>query len=222
MHNLAALLIFAMPVMPAFAQVLYGTLTGTVEDATGAVIPGAKVMVSNPSIGVAREAATNATGTYTVTNLPPGAYDVEFSAQGFRTVTRKAVEVSINTVSRVDIRINVEANAAALQTDKADVHVELGTKEVTQLPIGGYRNYQTLINLVPGATPAGYQNAVVGSPGRALTTNVNGTTRNNNNTRLDGAYNMRAHLPHQTLYVPPVESQRGDQVGNQCVSWSLF
>ena len=119
------------------------------------------------------------------------------------TVTRADVQLQVGEVSE---RVNVEASAVVLQTEKADVHVELGTREVTHLPIGGYRNYQQLINLVPGATPAGYQNAVVGSPGRALTTNVNGTTRNNNNTRLDGAYNMRAHLPHQTLYVPPVES----------------
>ncbi len=199
----------------ATAQVLYGTLTGTVEDATGAIVPDARVTVDNEAIGQSREAVTNASGSFTITNLPAGSYAVRISANGFRTATRAAVEITINTVSRADVqlqvgeiadRVTIEASTVVLQTDKADVHVELGAREVTQLPIGGYRNYQTLINLVPGATPAGYQNAVVGSPGRALTTNINGTTRNNNNTRLDGAYNMRAHLPHQTLYVPPVES----------------
>ena len=202
--------------LPAAAQVLYGTLTGSVEDQTAALIPGARVVAANEAIGQVREGATGDTGSYTFTNLTPGLYSVEISKPGFKTFKRSGIEVSINTVSRVDVqlqlgeglvdRITVEGATVALQTDKADVHVELGAKEVSQLPIGGYRNYQALINLVPGATPAGYQNAVVGSPGRALTTNVNGTTRNNNNTRLDGAYNMRAHLPHQTLYVPPVES----------------
>ncbi len=214
MKNLIVISAFLLAA-PVPAQVLYGTLTGAVQDASGAVIPSAKVAVINDAIGLTRETQTNASGSFTITNLPPGIYAVEASAQGFRLVRRGGVEVSINTVNRIDVqlqvgeiseRINVEASAAVLQTDKAHVHVELGSKEVTQLPIGGYRNYQTLINLVPGATPAGYQNAVVGSPGRALTTNINGTTRNNNNTRLDGAYNMRAHLPHQTLYVPPVES----------------
>ena len=215
MRNFAAWIGLILTAAPAFSQVLYGTLTGTVEDGTGAVVPGASITVKNAAVGVSRQADASAAGSYTFTNLTPGIYEVQVAASGFRTVTRRAVEVSINTVSRIDVqlevgevadRITVEAQTVALQTDKADVHVELGSKEVTQLPIGGYRNYQTLINLVPGATPAGYQNAVVGSPGRALTTNVNGTSRNNNNTRLDGAYNMRAHLPHQTLYVPPVES----------------
>ena len=213
--RLIAFALFCSIVPCSYAQVLYGTLTGTVEDASGGVVPDATVKALSPSTGQERQTTTNAAGSYTLTNLAPGAYSLQISAQGFKGLRRSNVEVSINTVSRVDVqlqigevtnRIDVEAGAVTLQTDKADVHVELGSREVTQLPVGGYRNYQTLINLVPGATPAGYQNAVVGSPGRALTTNVNGTARNNNNTRLDGAYNMRAHLPHQTLYVPPIES----------------
>ena len=74
------------------------------------------------------------------------------------------------------------------------------------MPLPGYRNYQTLINLVPGATPASYQNAVSGSPARSLNTNINGTTNTSNNTRLDGALDMRGSLPAQSLYVPPAES----------------
>jgi hypothetical protein len=215
MKKLFAFFVLVAVAMPLRAQVLYGTLTGTVEDSSGAIVVGAAVKAINEAIGQSRETTTNTAGTFTLTNLVPGVYTVEVTLPGFRGSRRTGVEVTINTVTRADVqmqvgdvseRVNVEASAAVLQTEKADVHVELGTREVTHLPIGGYRNYQTLINLVPGATPAGYQNAVVGSPGRALTTNVNGTTRNNNNTRLDGAYNMRAHLPHQTLYVPPVES----------------
>jgi hypothetical protein len=215
MRALACCFAFGLLAMPCHAQVLYGTLTGTVEDSSGALIPDASVKATNPSTGQVRETQTNSAGLYTLTNLTPGNYSLQVTAPGFQSYEKTNIEVSINTVSRMDVRlavgevsnrVTVEASAVVLQTDKADVHVDLGTREVTQLPIGGYRNYQTLINLVPGATPAGYQNAVVGSPGRALTTNVNGTTRNNNNTRLDGAYNMRAHLPHQTLYVPPIES----------------
>jgi len=65
---------------------------------------------------------------------------------------------------------------------------------------------QTLINLVPGATPAAFQNAVTDTPGRALSTNINGTNRNNNNTRVDGASNVFLWLPHHSLYVPPAET----------------
>ena len=59
---------------------------------------------------------------------------------------------------------------------------------------------------MPGTTPAGFQNAVTDSPARALTTNVNGTARNNNNTRLDGTTNVFIWLPHHAVYVAPAET----------------
>ena len=87
------------------AQVLYGTMTGIVSDASGAVVPGATVKVSNAAIGQTRESVTVGNGGYTFSNLAPGFYSVEVSAAGFRSVRRDSVEVSINTVSRVtDVR----------------------------------------------------------------------------------------------------------------------
>jgi hypothetical protein len=74
------------------------------------------------------------------------------------------------------------------------------------LPIAAYRNYQTIINLVPGTTTGRFQNAQTDTPEMSLTTNVNGTARNNNNTRLDGATSVNIWLPHHTAYVPPSES----------------
>ncbi|MDQ3347426.1 MAG: hypothetical protein M3545_05615 [Acidobacteriota bacterium] len=68
------------------------------------------------------------------------------------------------------------------------------------------RNYQSLINLVPGATPAGTQNSEVDTPGRALTTNVNGLDRNNNGTKTDGATNLNIWLPYHTTIVSPAET----------------
>ncbi|MGH8247137.1 MAG: hypothetical protein ACREUU_11990, partial [Gammaproteobacteria bacterium] len=65
---------------------------------------------------------------------------------------------------------------------------------------------QSLLNLVPGTTPALFQNANTDTPARALTTNVNGTARNNNNTRLDGAQNVFIWLPHHSVYVAPAET----------------
>src|SRR6187399_2632014 len=74
------------------------------------------------------------------------------------------------------------------------------------LPLSGYRNYQSLINLVPGATPARIQNAVTDTPGRALSTNINGQERGANNTRVDGSADILVTMPHHAVYVPPVES----------------
>src|SRR5256886_9832291 len=76
------------------------------------------------------------------------------------------------------------------------------------MPLNQYRNYQTLINLVPGATPGVFQNAIADTPERALSTNINGTNRNNNNTRVDGATDVFVWLPHHTVYVPPAETDR--------------
>ena len=100
----------------------------------------------------------------------------------------------------------MEASTAVLQTAKSDVSVNLDTRAIENLPLSGYRNFQTLINLVPGATPARFQNAVTDTPGRALTTNVNGQERGANNTRVDGSADILVTMPHHAVYVPPVES----------------
>jgi hypothetical protein len=70
---------------------------------------------------------------------------------------------------------------------------------VQKVSLGNYRNYQSILNLTPGVTPGAFQNAVMDTPGRALTNNVNGTARNNNNTRLDGATNVFVWLPHHAM-----------------------
>ncbi|MET0168529.1 MAG: hypothetical protein ABW318_26490, partial [Vicinamibacterales bacterium] len=69
-----------------------------------------------------------------------------------------------------------------------------------------YRNYQYLLNLVPGATPPVFQNAQTDTPGRALSSNINGTNRNNNVTRIDGAASINVWLPHHAGYIAPAET----------------
>ncbi|MDP2324190.1 MAG: carboxypeptidase-like regulatory domain-containing protein, partial [Gammaproteobacteria bacterium] len=211
----AVLLVALLTSAPANAQVLYGSIVGTVEDPTGAVVPGASITLTNPATGGVREIKADDQGRYTIPNVQAGSYTIKVTSQGFRTTTRTGVEITINTVTRVDAKlevgqmteqVTVSASAVALQTDKSDVRTELASQSITSLPLPGYRNYQSLINLVPGATPAGFQNAVVDTPGRALTTNVNGTARNTNNTLNDGAVNINIWLPHHTAYVQPVES----------------
>ncbi len=196
-------------------QVLYGSLAGEVTDSSGGALPGALVTITNQSTAQSRTTTTTNSGAYVLADVPEGSYKVTVAATGFRTSQVNNVVVSINTVTRSDIRlqvgeradtVTVEGDVAAIQTDSADVHTALTSSEITQLPLPGYRNYQTLINLVPGATPASYQNAVSGSPARSLNTNINGTTNTSNNTRLDGALDMRGSLPAQSLYVPPAES----------------
>ena len=219
-YLLMAFLVGAFLFAPLFvqrlnAQVLYGSVVGSVTDQTGAVVPDATVTITNVNTGQTREGATDAAGYYSITNVLEGTYDLSVKKTGFRPHLEKGVAVSINTVTRADANmqvgritesITVEASGAALQTTKADVSVNLESRAMQNLPLSNYRNYQTLINLVPGATPARLQNAITDTPWRGLTTNVNGQARGANNTRLDGSADILVTMPHHEVYVPPVES----------------
>jgi len=197
------------------AQVLYGSLVGTVTDSSGAAVPGATVTATNTETNLALTAVTGDGGTYSFTNVLAGPYDVKVTLQGFKEAVRTAVPVSVNEVARIDVALEVGAlsetvtvasESQLLQTDKADTHTEIKSVAITQLPLQQNRNYQSLINLVPGATPGRQQNSPVDTPGRALTTNVNGLNRNNNGTKTDGATNVNVWLPHHTMYVSPAET----------------
>jgi outer membrane receptor protein involved in Fe transport len=212
---LAALFVVLLAVPPAHAQVLYGSVVGQVEDPSGAMIPKAAVVLTNKQTGAVRETTTDDAGRFSVLNLLPGLYDVKVTASGFRTLSRTDIDVSINTVTRQDLKmevgqtseqVTVSATAAQLQTDKSDVRHEITGETIQNLPLPAYRNYQSLMALVPGATPPAFQNAVVDTPGRALRSFVNGTATNNNNTLTDGAVNINIWLPHHVAYVQPVES----------------
>ena len=199
----------------SYGQVFYGSIVGTVEDPTGAVVPRANISITNKQTGLSRETTSDDAGRYAILNVLPGLYDLKVTASGFRALTRTDVDVTINTVTRVDVKlevgqlseqVTVAGSAVLLQTDKADVRHELTGQTVQNLPLPNYRNYQSLIALVPGASPPAFQNAVVDTPGRALRSFVNGTATNNNNTLVDGAVNINIWLPHHVAYVQPVES----------------
>jgi outer membrane receptor protein involved in Fe transport len=211
------LLAAALVLLPssAAAQALYGTVGGTVTDDSGAAIPGATVTVTNEGTGLVVSGVTDETGAYAIRNLQPGRYTLKASLQGFKEFVQTGVPVDPSDVLRIDAKLEVGAltesvtvttEAALLKTDKADVSVNLKPAEVVNLPLNQYRNYQGLMNLVPGATPTAFQNAQTDTPGRALTTNVNGTNRNNNVTRIDGAASINVWLPHHAGYIAPVET----------------
>ena len=200
---------------PASAQVLYGSLVGTVSDGTGAVVPGASVSAVNTATGLELTSSTGADGLFRIVNVQVGAYDVTITSDGFRAHTSSNVPVTANEVSRVDVelvlgqvteQVTVEASAAQLQTEKADTRSEITQEAITNFPLPNFRNYQSLVNLVPGATPARFQNSILDTPARSLSTNVNGTNRNNNVTRIDGAASINVWLPHHAGYIAPAET----------------
>ncbi|MDQ3011321.1 MAG: carboxypeptidase-like regulatory domain-containing protein, partial [Acidobacteriota bacterium] len=212
---LVALLAVGLASFRADAQALYGTIVGEVTDPQGAALPGVTVTITNTGTGLKLDAVTDDTGTYVFRNLPPGNYDMTLSLKGFKETRQSAIVVSAGNPKREDVTlqvggaqesVTVTADAATLKTEKADLSTELTSVQVTSLPLNQYRNYQTLLNLVPGATPVQFQNAEIDTPGRSLRTWVNGVQPNSNTTRVDGAVSVNVWLPHHAGYIQPVET----------------
>lgn len=209
------LLTIILTLQPAAAQVLYGNIVGTVKDPQGANLPGVSVTLTNTGTGLKLDTTTDETGSYDFRNLLPGNYDMTLSRSGFKQLQQTAIVVKAGDPKRLDAAleiggaqetVTIEANAATLQTEKADLHTELGGTEVTSLPLNQYRNYQQLLNLVPGATPTQFQNAEIDTPGRSLRTWVNGVQPNSNTTRVDGAVSVNVWLPHHAGYIQSAET----------------
>ena len=199
----------------ADAQALYGSIVGNVTDAQGGMTPGVSLTATNTGTGLEVETVTDTDGAYTFRNLLPGTYDVKAVLSGFREHKQTGIPVAAGNPVRINIALAVgsltetvlvAADSTLLQTDKSDLHTQLNSKEITDLPLNQYRNYQQLINLVPGATPAQFQNAEIDTPGRSLRTWVNGTQPNSNATRIDGAVSVNIWLPHHVGYVQPAET----------------
>ena len=199
----------------ASAQQLYGSIVGTVTDAQGGATPGVAVSATNTGTGLKVEAVTGTDGGYVLRNLLPGTYNLTANLPGFQEHTEKTIPVQVGNPVRINVKlevggltenIEVVSETTLLNTEKADLSSQISGTAITNLPLNGYRNYQTLLNLVPGATPTQFQNAEIDTPARSLRTWVNGTQPNANTTRVDGAVSVNVWLPHHAMYVQSAES----------------
>ena len=210
-------LIIFMAVFSAIAlgQAVNATLLGTVTDKSGAVVPDAKVTITEIKTNIRHVGATNASGTYEFPNLPPGQYRVDIEQAGFKKATTPSVDVPINSAVRVDASlepgqaqevVTVTAEAAILQTERADVGTKLESRQVTDLPLAGANhNFQNLLNLVPGTVRAHRDHSQFFNSQDTLSTEVNGQPRLFNNLQVEGVDdNERTGLLQ--VYVPPAEA----------------
>ncbi|WP_263381524.1 TonB-dependent receptor [Granulicella arctica] len=214
----ALLLTLLIPSAAAHAQVLYGSITGTVADASNAVVPNAPVTVTNQTTNESRTATTNSNGEYVIRDLQAGPYTLTINpTASFSKFTEKNVAISINQQSRVDVTLQlgsvsseVTVNSAApiLQTETAEVNHEISQTEIAELPITSSqgRNFQNLYALIPGVAAPTEQNSTASNPARAISVNVNGVADTSNTTRIDGAVNTYGWLPYIIAYVPPADS----------------
>ena len=202
----------------ARAQVVYGSITGNVQDQSGAVIPNATVVVTNQATSETRSTTTNTSGEYRVVDLAPGAYTISIKASSaFAAFLEKNVPIEVTRESRVDATlpaasvttsVTVDTAPPMLETDSAEVNHEISKEQISQLPITSSqgRNFQTLYTLIPGASAVQEQNSIGGNPARALSVNVNGVSYNTNTTRIDGAVNDYGWLPYLLAYLPPADA----------------
>jgi len=172
------------------------TITGTVTDPSGAVVPGAAVTVLNQATGVDFHQETNSAGVYSFGALIPGTYSVTVAAKGFKTYVNRDLGLTVNQILRIDATlevgseaqtITVEAAAPLVNTEEGRMSAVVTGTQIANMPLNG-RNVYELMQLVPGAinaTGVNLENA--GSGG--LATNVNGTRLNFNGFLLDGVAN---------------------------------
>ena len=210
-----ALMMMLLMASATHAQVLYGSIVGNVTDKSDAAITGATVKITNKATNQAREATTNADGSFTFTTVQTGTWEITVSKNGFKTFSRSNVQITLNSTVRSDVAlevgqvsdtVSVTAEASVLQTDRAEVRSELTSKTLLNLPIPPGRNYQQLFRSLPGINPPNNAHSIPTNPSRALQYNVNGTTSSSNNVRIDGASQYNIYLPHVTAYVPSLES----------------
>src|SRR5215831_3157092 len=210
------------------AQVLYGSVTGSVSDPKGDAVPGAKVDVVETTTGAMKSTTTDDRGAYTISDLKAGVYKITITRSGFKTELRDDVRVEANKTLRVDADLQLgemketvvvtAGQEGALQTDRADVNVTMQNPAINNLPLFGSvgRNYQSLLYLIPGTTrgTGGFfingsgteDNSAAGNPQRSMSFNVNGVSRLQNNQKIDGSSIIYPWLPANTLYVPPSEA----------------
>lgn len=146
----------------AFAQRDLATLVGSVNDPSGAGIPNAKVTISEEATGLKYDLVTAAGGEFARPALKPGVYTVTVEASGFKKSTRRNITLTAGDRTGVDFQmqvgevstnIEVTGEAAVLQTESTIIGASVDAKQVSELPLGGTRNFAFLARLSPGVVP---------------------------------------------------------------------
>ena len=183
----------------AFGQSVYGSIYGTVTDATGAIVPGANITVTDVAKGTTVTVQSNGSGDFTVEHLIPDVYDVKIEASGFKGYQQKGIQVFADGAVKVapsltagGSEVTVEVNADAvpqLKTDRADVATNFGSRQIEDLPIPG-RNFTGLALLLPGAQQLGWSHAASENPQGSLQIMVDGQAFAGTAYELDGTDNQ--------------------------------
>jgi hypothetical protein len=199
---------------PVSGQAVNATLLGTVTDSSGAATANVKVTVTETNTGISHTSQTNESGNYVFPDLPPGTYKVIAELTGFKRESRAGIDLIVNSTERVDLIlqpgditqiVEVSAETPILQTERADTGRKLEEVLTENVPLGTNRNFQNLLNIVPGTTRATFQHSQFFNASSSLQTEVNGQLREGNNYQIEGIDdNERTGLLQ--ILIPPLEA----------------
>ena len=193
------LVLFLMASLPLHAQVTGATISGTISDASGGVIAGAEIFVTNTATGVIRNTTTDSAGFYTVPNLIPGPYEVKVTAKGFTTALQSNLTLAVGAQQSLNIPMKVGETSQTVQVTEAAPQIELTSSTISgqveaetvrELPLNG-RDWASLATLSPGVNAIETQmafdaGAARGNRGFGSQLTISGGRPTQNNYRLDG------------------------------------
>jgi hypothetical protein len=191
-------LVAGMTATKSIAQAVYGSILGTVTDAQGNAIAGAKVTVTSVAKGSTEETTTNDDGNYTVSHLIPDVYNVHVEAAGFKSYDVKSVQVSADTGQKVDAKMDVGAVSQSIEVtgeipqlkiDRSDVATSFTSQTIESVPIYN-RNFTTFQLLSPGAQLQGWGHAASENPQGSRQILTNGQHFAGTGFELDGTDNQ--------------------------------
>src|SRR3954449_7424746 len=203
----AAVILSAISCFTLFAQADRGTVSGTVSDSSGAVVPGVSLVLRNEATNLTYNANASENGTYSFLNLPIGVYTLTADARGFQKYEVKGIQVQVNQQSRVDLAlrvgdvaetVQVQAEAPMIQSESTDVGMVLDNKRFLELPLtlgGGIRNPSSFIFLSPGV-----------SPGSTWEKHIGGGGSFNDQVYFDGIALSRGDLANDAEVNPSVDA----------------
>ena len=197
--RLCIVLVFSLVTLTsaAFAQITSATITGTIKDETGGLLPGVDVTVSNVQTGLKRSVVTDGNGYFTVPGLAPGTYEARATLQGFATAVQSGIvlevaqQAALNLVLKVGTAsetITVSGEAPLIDLRTSALSAVVPEKTIEELPLNG-RNFISLATLQPGVVQF-TERLPSGSSTKGVQLNINGMGGRSNSYLLDGA-NMR-------------------------------
>jgi hypothetical protein len=196
-------LIWSALCVAAFGQTGNATLTGTIQDNSGAVIPGAHIVLTNGATGVQKVAESNGAGIYFIPTLPPGTYKLEVTASGFQTKIVSDIKLNVDQHASIDVQLLVGATKQevtvsgttipVLQTVDATVGTTVQSQQINDLPLNG-RSFTQLEQLTAGAVKAIHTGSYGASNGNANPLTA-GLERN-----LMPAYDMNGQTAESTFF----------------------